>query len=245
MRPRIGITSWHRNDADHLERWVAIRDTYTGAVRAAGGLPVILPIGDDDPEAIGEYLAAVDGILFTGGEDIAPAYYGEPRDERCQEPDPERDLFEIHLARAALARRVATLGICRGLQVINVAAGGTLYQDISCRPGTRGYHSASGVNRQRLIHDVRLVPESQLQTIMGVTEAQVTSTHHQFVKDLAPGFLVSAESVEDGIVEGIECPDIPFLVAVQWHPERLYAGHAEHLALFKGLVEAAGEASKT
>ena len=241
MRPRIGITSWHRNDADRLERWVAIRDTYTGAVRAAGGLPIILPIGDDDPEVIAEYLAAVDGLLFTGGEDIAPAYYGEARDERCQEPDPERDLFEIHLARAALAQQVPTLGICRGLQVINVAAGGTLYQDIACRPGTRDYHSASLANRGQLIHRVRLVQESRLRAIMGVAESQVTSTHHQFVKDLAPGFRVSAESAEDGIVEGIERPDVPFLLAVQWHPERLYADHAAHLALFGSLVEAAKE----
>ena len=241
MRPRIGITSWHRSDADKLERWEAIRDTYTGAVRAAGGLPIILPIGDDDPEVIAEYLAAVDGLLFTGGEDIAPAYYGEPRDERCQEPDPERDLFEIHLARAALAQQVPTLGICRGLQVINVAAGGTLYQDIACRPGTRDYHSASLANRGQLIHRVRLVQESRLRAIMGVAESQVTSTHHQFVKDLAPGFRVSAESAEDGIVEGIERPDVPFLLAVQWHPERLYADHAAHLALFGSLVEAARE----
>ena len=241
MKPRIGITSWHRNDSDRLERWVAIRDTYTGAVRAAGGLPVILPIGDDDPELIDGYLAAVDGLLFTGGEDIAPAYYGEARDERCQEPDPERDLFEIHLARAGLDRRVPLLGICRGLQVINVAAGGTLYQDIACRPGTRDYHSASLANRGQLIHRVRLVQGSRLRGIMGVAESQVTSTHHQFVKDLAPGFRVSAESAEDGIVEGIERPEVPFLLAVQWHPERLYADHAAHLALFSSLVEAARE----
>ena len=137
MRPRIGITSWHRNDSDRLERWVAIRDTYTGAVRAAGGLPIILPIADDDPEVIGEYLAAVDGLLFTGGEDIAPAYYGETRDERCQEPDPERDLFEIHLARAAWTGRCLRWGSAAGSRSSTLRPGGTLYQDIACRPGTR------------------------------------------------------------------------------------------------------------
>ncbi len=239
MRPRIGITSWHRNDPDRLERWEAIRNTYTSAVRAGGGLPIILPIADDDPGTVGDYLAAVDGLLFTGGEDISPAYYGEPRDDRCQEPDPERDLFEIHLARAAMERQVPMLGICRGLQVLNVAAGGTLYQDIACRPDTRAYHSASLANRGRLIHGVRLVPGSRLFAIMGVAGSQVTSTHHQFVKDLAPGFRVGAESVEDGIVEGIEQQGDAFTVAVQWHPERMYADHAEHLALFGSLVEAA------
>jgi putative glutamine amidotransferase len=239
MRPRIGVTSWHRSDSDRRERWEAIRDTYTGAVRAAGGLPIILPIAADAADEVGEYLAAVDGLLFTGGEDIAPAYYGEPRDERCQEPDPERDLFEIHLARAALAARVPTLGICRGLQVMNVAGGGTLYQDIACRPGTRAYHSASAAERQQLIHGVRLTPGSRLQAIMAVAESRVTSTHHQFVKDLAPGFRVGAESVEDGIVEGIEHPGHAFTVAVQWHPERMYNERAEHLALFRALVNAA------
>jgi putative glutamine amidotransferase len=174
---------------------------------------------------------------------VAPAYYREPFDERCQEPDGERDLFEIHLARAAMARRVPILGICRGLQVLNVAAGGTLYQDLACRPGTRDYHAASGADRQRTIHAVRLVAGTQLHGIMGVTESQVTSTHHQLVKDLAPGFRVGAESVEDGIVEGIEGPGPAFLVAVQWHPERLYKEHAEHLALFQSLVAAAARQS--
>jgi len=239
MRPRIGITCWHRDDADRLERWEAIRETYTGAIRMAGGLPLIFPIGDDAPGLIGDFLESVDGLLFTGGEDVAPAYYREPLDERCQEPDGERDLFEIHLARAAMARRVPILGICRGLQVLNVAAGGTLYQDIACRPGTRCYHAGSLPDRQRPVHGVRVEPGSRLHAIMGVTESQVTSTHHQFVKDLAPGFRVGAESVEDGIVEGIEQPEHAFLVAVQWHPERLYKERAEHLALFRALVTAA------
>jgi putative glutamine amidotransferase len=239
MRPRIGITSWHRSDADRRERWNAIQETYTGAVRAAGGLPLVLPILDGDPATMEAYLAAVDGLIFSGGEDIAPAYYAEPRDERCHEPDPERDRFEIHLARAALERQVPTLGICRGLQVVNVAAGGTLYQDIACRPGTREYHSASPADRGRLIHGVRIVPGSRLAAIMGVAECQVTSTHHQFVKDTAPGFRVSAESQEDGIVEGIERSSHAFTVAVQWHPERLYKERAEHFSLFRALVRAA------
>ncbi len=242
MRPRIGITSWLRDDSDRLERWAAVRETYVGAIRTAGGLSIILPIADDDPELIADCLAAVDGLVFTGGGDVAPAYYGESADERCHEPDRERDLFEIHLARAALARRTPVLGICRGLQVLNVAAGGTLYQDIGCRPGTSLLHAARGEDRRKLIHAVRVLPGTRLHAIMGVAESRVTSTHHQFVKDLAPGFRLTAESVEDGIVEGLEQPDRPFLVAVQWHPERMYQDHPEHLALFRALVAAAEQA---
>ncbi len=240
MRPRIGVTSWHRRDPDGLERWEAIRDNYTGAIRTAGGVPLILPIGVDDPELIAACLEAVDGLLFTGGGDVAPAHYGEPQDPRCEEPDHERDLFEIRLARSALSRRLPILGICRGLQLLNVAAGGSLYQDIQCRPGTSPRHAAAAADRQKLIHAVRIRPGSRLHRIMGVAESSVTSTHHQFVKGIAPGFRVAAESQEDGIVEGIEQPEHPFLVAVQWHPERMYRDHPEHLALFRALVEAAG-----
>lgn len=241
MRPRIGITSWLRNDSDGLERWAAVRDTYTGAIRTAGGLPVILPAAGGDPDLIAEYLGAVDGLLFPGGGDVAPAYYGEARDARCHEPDRERDFFEIHLARAALERRTPILGICRGLQVLNVAAGGTLYQDLTCRPGTLAQHAAAGADRRKPIHTVRILPGARLLAIMGVSETMVTSTHHQFVKDLAPGFRIAAESPQDGVVEGIEDPGHPFLVAVQWHPERMYQDSPEHLALFRSLVAAAGE----
>jgi putative glutamine amidotransferase len=239
MRPRIGITSWLREDPDGLERWAGVRDTYTWAIRTAGGLPVILPAADGDPAVMAEYLEGLDGLLFPGGGDVAPAYYGEARDERCHEPDRERDFFEIHLARAALGRQTPVLGICRGLQVLNVAAGGTLYQDLTCRPGTLPNHAAGGEDRRKPIHPVRILPGTRLHAIMGVSESVVTSTHHQFVKDLAPGFRITAESPEDGVVEGIEDPGHPFLVAVQWHPERMYQDHPEHLALFQALVAAA------
>jgi putative glutamine amidotransferase len=241
VRPRIGITSWLRDDSDGLERWAAVRDTYAGAIRTAGGLPVVLPVADGDPGVIAEYLGAVEGLLLPGGGDVAPAYYGEARDERCEEPDRERDFFEIHLARAALEGRTPILGICRGLQVLNVVGGGTLYQDVACRPGTSPQHAASREDRRKPIHPVHILPGTRLHAIMGVSESLVTSTHHQFVKDLAPGFRITAESPEDGAVEGIENPAHPFLVAVQWHPERMYQDHPEHLALFRALVAAAKE----
>ena len=239
MRPRIGVTSWHRKDRDPLERWEAIRDNYTGAVLAAGGLPVVLPIAGDEPALIQDYLGAVDGLLFTGGEDVAPAHYGASRDPRCEEADAERDRFELALARAAQARGVPILGICRGLQLLNVAGGGTLHQDIACRPGTLPHHAAAPADRQKLVHEVRLLPGTRLRAAMGVERSRVTSTHHQFVKDLAPGLRASAVSAEDGIVEGLEASGPGFLLAVQWHPERMYREHPPQAAVFRALVTAA------
>jgi putative glutamine amidotransferase len=112
---------------------------------------------------------------------------------------------------------------------------------VACRPGTSPQHAASREDRRKPIHPVRILPGTRLHAIMGVSESLVTSTHHQFVKDLAPGFRITAESPEDGAVEGIENPAHPFLVAVQWHPERMYQDHPEHLALFRALVAAAKE----
>jgi putative glutamine amidotransferase len=226
MRPRIGITSWHRSDADQLERWEAIRSTYTGAVRLAGGLPLVLPIADDDPALIGDYLAAVDGLLFTGGEDVAPAYYGEPRDERCQEPDPERDLFEIQLARTALSGRVPLLGICRGLQVLNVATGGTLHQHLPDVVGHTAHSPAPGVFGRV---PVRLSPE--LAKIYDSEDLTPAHYHHQAIDRLGDGLEVTARS-EDGTIEAVELASHPFALAVQWHPEADEDG-----PLFHALVE--------
>lgn len=240
MRPRIGVTSWHRHDQDKLERWEAIRENYTEAVHLAGGLPLILPLLGGRTEGIEDYLDAVDGILFTGGEDVAPQHYGEPVDPACQEPDAERDAFELALARAALARRKPVLGICRGLQLLNVAGGGSLYQDLSLRLGTTIPHSAPGGQRRDLAHPVRIVPGSRLARILAREEVRVTSTHHQVIKDLAPGFRESAHS-PDGVIEAIERPDAPFVLAVEWHPERMVTRHQEEnqLALFRAFVDAA------
>lgn len=241
MRPRIGVTSWHRHDQDKLERWEAIRENYTEAVRLAGGLPLILPLLRGHTDGVEDYLESVDGIVFTGGEDVAPHQYGEPVDPTCEEPDAERDAFELALARGALARRKAVLGICRGLQLLNVAGGGSLYQDLSLRPGTTIPHSAPRGQRQDLVHPIRIVPGTRLARIVGREEVRVTSTHHQIVKDLAPGFRESAHS-PDGVIEAIERPEASFVLAVQWHPERMVTRHQEEnqLALFRALAEAAG-----
>ena len=256
MRPKIGIASWHHAPTPSLPRqrgrgWEGVED-YSTAIAHAGGIPLILPIpppfpspsggegrGEDPQEALFDaFLNSVDGLLFTGGEDIHPSFYGELLQERCGEIDQDRDLFEIELAKAAMARHLPILGICRGIQLFNVVMGGSLYQDLSYRPGTAEHHGAPNEKRDELIHPVRLVPESRLHQILGSIEFEVTSTHHQIIKELAPGLKVSAVAY-DGVIEGVEAEDYPFLLAVQWHPERMLWRSPEQLGLFKALVEAA------
>lgn len=234
-RPQIGVTSWHHPDDE--EQWEYIRDNYTRAVRAAGGLPFILPIVHDDPGLIDEYLGALDGILLTGGEDIHPSFYGEMVIERCGQIDERRDRFEIELCRRALALDLPVLGICRGCQVVNVALGGSLYQDLTYRPGTSPEHDAGKARRGEVVHEVTVEPGTGLHGILGCERLGVTSSHHQLLRKVPPGLRVNALA-PDGTIEGVEGPLSRFLLAVQWHPERLVEKDPAHLALFEALVTA-------
>lgn len=241
MRPRIGITSWHHDEGG--ECWEYIPKDYSTAITHAGGIPLILPTiyvgaGLKPAPTLNELLDSVDGLLFTGGEDIHPSFYGEVPQERCGEIDQDRDRFEIELAERALNRKLPILGICRGIQLLNVVMGGSLYQDLSYRPGTAEDHHAPEERRYELIHKVRLIPGSRLYQILGSFEFEVTSTHHQMIKDLASSLKVSAVA-SDGVIEGVEAEEYPFLLAVQWHPERMLRRSPEQLSLFKAFVEAA------
>ncbi|MBI2876236.1 MAG: gamma-glutamyl-gamma-aminobutyrate hydrolase family protein [Candidatus Tectomicrobia bacterium] len=239
-RPRIGVTSWHHRPKRDDERWEYIRETYTRAVYRAGGLPLVLPMPGADPDLLEAYLDSLDGLLFTGGEDVHPEFYGETVRPACGEIDRERDELELGLARLALDRGLPLLGICRGLQLLNVVCGGTLYQDLRERPGTLPEHYADREERARLRHAVQILPGTQLSQIMGAAELQVTSTHHQLICRLGQGLEVGAVS-PDGAIEGIERPDHPFFLAVQWHPERMADYDAHQRALFEALVAAAGQ----
>jgi putative glutamine amidotransferase len=248
MRPRIGITSWHHRDDE--ERWEAVLDGYSRAVLDAGGLPLILPTphalssAEARPEhsrsgsaIIEEYLEAIDGIIMTGGADIHPSFYGQIVLERCAEIDEERDRFEVELIHVARSRDLPFLGICRGLQVLNVALGGSLYQDLSYRQGTDPAHMSPRERRGEPAHPVAIAASTRLAEIIGARELHVTSTHHQIIHDLAPNLQVSAVA-PDGVIEGVEGPG-RFLLAVQWHPERMATRHPEQLALFRALIEQA------
>ena len=212
-------------------------EDYLESVRRAGGEPIEVVVGGETPEQI---LSRVDGLMLTGGGDVDPKLYGEARHDTFQEAETGRDDFEIALARAAVAKGIPLLAICRGMQVLNVAMGGTLVQDIPSQVTGALEHSVPQP-RAATAHEVWVSKDSKLATLLadhmedGET-CHVNSRHHQSVKEVAKGFDVTATS-PDGVIEAIEKPDASFCVAVQWHPENFWRT-GEFRELFEGLVQA-------
>lgn len=228
-KPLIGISASHRDGG------CALSAPYIQAVVQAGGAPVVLPPVTDGA-TLRDIVAQLDGLVLSGGADLNPLWYGEQPREALQTVDPVRDLNELKLLKLATDRNIPILGICRGEQLINVAFGGTLYQDIpSQRPHNPVKHVQS-LPAEAASHHVSGVGGSQLETILGQNEWIVNSLHHQAVKDIAPGFRAVAFAA-DSVIEAIEAwPDRPIL-GVQWHPESLAAGgDTTMFKLFRFLV---------
>jgi putative glutamine amidotransferase len=240
MKPVIGLTcSLGAKKEEWVGRtgltWDFTKREYHRRVEEHGGIPVLLPAVRDE-ETVAGLCAIVDGILLTGGEDIEPSYYGEENAHGRSLCHPERDRFETTLLRCAQGYGLPVLGICRGMQVLNVHFGGSLYQDLSERPGT-GEH-LSPEEGVYLPHEVRIAPGSRLAALLGSEPRTVNSRHHQIVKHLAPGFAAAAFAA-DGVIEAIERAEgDSFLMGVQWHPE-LMPGDSATAALFSGFVAAA------
>jgi len=197
-----------------------INQSYVRALVAAGCAPVLIPILDDD-ERLRAIYERLDGIVFPGGADVAPEEYGEQPIDNLNVVEAPRDRTELTLARWAYQDDLPTLGICRGQQVLNVALGGTLYQDLRHQGVTKVEHSdADGRARTALTHRVRLDPASRLAQLIDETSVEVNSLHHQAIKTIAPRLRVTGTS-EDGVIEALESDDRRFLIAVQWHPEEI------------------------
>ena len=228
-RPVIGITSYGRDD----NRRFALPAAYVDAVRRAGGLPVILPPGEDEPAAV---LALLDGIILSGGGDISPRFYGGTHHATNYMLDPERDGSEIELARSLLTQDMPLLGICRGTQVLNVALGGTLIEHLPDVVGEAVLHRAPP--RLPVPHEVVIDPASRLASIVGASHLTAASWHHQAIRQPGTGLQVVAHA-PDGTIEAVEKPGHPWLVAVQWHPELTAADDPVQQRLFDGLIEAA------
>jgi putative glutamine amidotransferase len=212
---------------------LALGERYLEAVRAAGGMPVILaPVA---PEALDPLLDHLDAVCLSGGPDLDPVAYGVGPHTELGPTQPELDRFELDLARAAVTRGLPVLGLCRGMQVLNVALGGSLHQHLPDLGGAIDHR------QQRLSsepsHRVKLERDSRLTKLIGRRYLEVNSFHHQAVHTLGRG-LTAAGHAPDGVVEAIEAPGRRFIFGVQWHAECLVA-RSEHLALFRGLVRAA------
>jgi len=216
-----------------------VNSAYLHAVQQAGGVPVALP-PQLSTACLNRLLRGLDGLLLTGGGDMDPACFGEEPHATVYDVAPSRDSVETAAVRAIIDRRRPVLAICRGIQVLNVALGGTLYQDVASDPGTQIRHGQEAP-RDQPSHKVTVAPGSRLARILGSDEIEVNSMHHQAVKALGAG-LTAVAWAPDQIVEGVELDDASrFALGVQWHPEEL-VGHSEpSRRLFAALVNSARE----
>ena len=235
-RVPVGLTIGNSRDAEIF----SLRDDYVRAVETAGGLPFVLAPGrpEDAPALAAEYLDRVQALVLSGGADIDPALYGEARHPTVKRVYPERDAFELALCREALRRDMPILAICRGHQLLNVATGGTLVQDIASQVKAAAVHDPDQERWERC-HDVALLPGTRLREILGQERVAVNSFHHQAVKVMGQGLVLSARGCDDGVIEGMEMPDRKFVIGVQWHPESFWDRPPGFQPLFQALVNAA------
>ncbi len=229
----IGISCLYDEDSDYIQ----LRGEYCRAVEKAGALPLLIPVMKE--KLLRELLQAVSGIVLSGGGDVDPYYYGEePLPGHCR-IYPARDMVELFLAREALRSNLPVLGICRGAQVLNIAAGGTIYQDLKLKEGTRLEH-AQEAPRFHPFHEITVLDNTLLaRALNGKKQMRVNSFHHQAVNELGRDLRICAVS-PDGVIEGIESNSHPFALGVQWHPEGLADENVPGgMELFEALTRAA------
>jgi putative glutamine amidotransferase len=236
MRPLIGIPCHAGLRADTARPIYGNNRAYVHAVEHAGGVPVLIPLLGD-LSSLNSLLPRLDGLLLSGGIDIQPQLYGEQPHPKLGEVDPHLDALELALARWAIHEQIPTLGICRGHQLINVALGGSLYQDLeSMLPGSL-HHWNWDQPRNRKVQTVHIEPGSRLAQILGTQSIEVNSLHHQSVKKPGRGVRITGYT-KDGIAEMLEIPGHPFMLGVQCHPEELYLDDPTWTKLFVALIEA-------
>lgn len=242
MRPIIGIPCGTFHDRDWCPPSYGHRKSYIDAVVTAGGVPLLMPLVDDE-EVLRALYERVDGVLLAGGGDIEPHYYGEEPLPELGMVDELRDVVELPLVRWAVEDNKPVLGVCRGMQVMNVALGGSLYQDIPSQLGSEIVHNGSYTQKDwtYMVHDLQLAPDSRLANIMGVEVFPINSLHHQSVKQVAPA-LRPVGWAPDGVVEALEGLNGHFMIGVQCHPEALQgAADTRWQSLFRQFVETCRE----
>ena len=230
--PLIGITTYHRNENNVF----TLPAEYVDAVRRAGGIPLLIPPGEKQLEAL---LPHLDGLILSGGGDVDPALYGGNSHQTVYNVSAERDTTETAIVAQVVESGLPPLGICRGLQLLNVALGGTLIEHLPDVVGESVPHRAQP--HGPVIHPVQLEPDSRLAQILQSEQTETASWHHQAPAQVAPPLKVVA-TAPDGTLEALEMPGHPWLIAVQWHPELTAANDAAQQRLFDTLVEVAGRA---
>lgn len=243
--PLILVTpSTEEKGAEFYDYSLSLSQTYPDAITLAGGLPVVLPCAPS-PKLAAEYVRRCDGVMVTGGDDIQPELYTEEVAPELKKTvgrvDPVRDLLETLIIREALSQRKPLLAICRGHQLLNVALGGTLFVDIPSQAKSAINHSQLR-HKDRVVHEVELEADSMLTPVFGKDRIPVNSSHHQAVQKVAKPLRVTGRA-PDGIIEVLELrPEeahvMPYLLAVQFHPERLVRGHPEYIEMFRGFTAA-------
>jgi putative glutamine amidotransferase len=239
-KPLIGLVAsyWASPNQNPRARVQGQMSTYVDAILGAGGLPVLIPVALP-AEDLAQLYGELAGLVLPGGGDVDPRHYAAAPHPATYSIDDDRDRVELYLTRQAVADRKPFFGVCRGIQVLNVALGGTLYQDLpSERPGALPhYFRAPEFAPDHMAHTIQVEEDSLLARCLGAPIAQVNSRHHQAARDVAPGLTVVARA-PDGVVEALELPGHPFALGVQWHPENLQAEPGMR-GLFEGLVQAA------
>ena len=241
MKPLIGVTpdfnAGDRKEWGGREPTYFLRARYVRAIEDLGGIPLVLPLVAD-LDARRRLLTHIDGLLLTGsGPDLAPELYGERQQYTFHVMSQRRATFELEMAQLARAADLPLLGICGGMQALNVAFGGSLYQDIGAQQSQPLQHRQSASATQ-LSHAVKIVPKSLLHRVVKTGRLRVNSSHHQSVKEVAPSLTASAVA-PDGIIEAIESSSERFLLGVQWHPEFLFDRYEQHRLLFEAFLKAA------
>jgi putative glutamine amidotransferase len=249
-RPVIGVPTQNLQSiggisADIPPSWV-MSHRYVQALVSVGAVPWLIPLLGSDSETLRAIYEKLDGIFLPGGADIDPESYKAERHPTCDRSDPPRDAVELQLVRWAMDEAKPVLGVCRGHQIINLAAGGTLHQDLKAlRPGSIRHDYfpfRDGFSRDHLAHPVKVAEGTMLRRFFGEAEVMVNSMHHQGIDRLGAN-LVATAVAPDGLIEGLEGRNDQFLIGVQWHPEVLMDADARTRRLFVAFVEAAGSFS--
>lgn len=243
-RPVIGVATQTlpgKPGGDLPNCWI-MGQRYVEALRTVGGLPWLIPLLPHDPDTMNGIFEKLDGVFLTGGVDVDPSRYGEPKHPLCGTTDADRDAVEIMLLKFALDRKLPVLAVCRGIQILNVTCGGTLYQDVSAMVPAAMKHdyfpTPERPSRSYLAHEITVKADSRLGDALGESVVPVNSMHHQAIKDLSPALRATAFA-PDGIIEAVETRSDQFVVAVQWHPEELAETQPGMKRLFTSFVAAA------